>query len=152
LVGQTRSPDPLHRWVRRRGVGRSPHPRAVERRQPPHRPVPGDEDRADLVPAHDDRGRRPLRRTDDRLQVPGPTWPDAVALLPQLRGPGGLMADPMLRFDGKVVFVAGIGSIGPGWGNGKASAVLFARQGATVFGVDLDLAAAEETARVVQDE
>ena len=58
----------------------------------------------------------------------------------------------MLRFDGKVVFVAGVGSIGPGWGNGKATAVLFGRQGATVFGVDLDLGAAEETRRLVEDE
>ena len=47
----------------------------------------------------------------------------------------------MLDFTGKVVFVAGAGSVGPGWGNGKATAVLFARQGATVFGVDIDPAA-----------
>jgi NAD(P)-dependent dehydrogenase (short-subunit alcohol dehydrogenase family) len=37
----------------------------------------------------------------------------------------------MLRLDGKVAFVSGVGSIGPGWGNGKATATLLARQGAT---------------------
>src|SRR3546814_7768747 len=36
------------------------------------------------------------------------------------------------RLDGKVAIVTGAGSIGPGWGNGKATAVLFGRQGARV--------------------
>lgn len=44
----------------------------------------------------------------------------------------------MLRLDGKVAFVTGAGSVGEGWGNGKATAVLMARQGASVFGVDID--------------
>jgi NAD(P)-dependent dehydrogenase (short-subunit alcohol dehydrogenase family) len=39
---------------------------------------------------------------------------------------------------GKVAFVTGTGSVGEGWGNGKATAVLLARQGASVFGVDID--------------
>ena len=43
----------------------------------------------------------------------------------------------MLDFSGKVAFVAGAGSVGEGWGNGKATAVLLARQGATVFGIDV---------------
>ncbi|MBR0655378.1 SDR family NAD(P)-dependent oxidoreductase [Plastoroseomonas arctica] len=50
------------------------------------------------------------------------------------------------RFDNKVVVITGAGSVGPGWGNGRAAAVAFAREGATVFGVDRDLAAMEETA------
>lgn len=58
----------------------------------------------------------------------------------------------MLRLDDKVVLVTGCGSMGPGWGNGKAIAVLFARQGARVFGVDRDLAAARTTAGLIADE
>jgi NAD(P)-dependent dehydrogenase (short-subunit alcohol dehydrogenase family) len=58
----------------------------------------------------------------------------------------------MLRLDGKVAIVTGCGSFAPGWGNGKAIATLLARQGASVFGVDLDLAAAEETRRIVEGE
>jgi len=42
----------------------------------------------------------------------------------------------MLRLDGKVAIVTGAGSAGPGWGNGKATAVLLARQGAAVFALD----------------
>jgi len=37
------------------------------------------------------------------------------------------------RLKNKVAIVTGAGSEGPGWGNGKASAVLFAREGAKVF-------------------
>ena len=36
------------------------------------------------------------------------------------------------RLHEKVALVVGAGSIGPGWGNGKAAAVLFARKGAKV--------------------
>ena len=43
------------------------------------------------------------------------------------------------RMEGKVVLVSGAGSIGSGWGNGKASAVLFAREGGKFFAVDRDL-------------
>ena len=42
------------------------------------------------------------------------------------------------RLQDKVAFVTGIGSAGPGWGTGKAAAVLFAREGAKVFGVEND--------------
>jgi|GEM_PF-1997455 NAD(P)-dependent dehydrogenase (short-subunit alcohol dehydrogenase family) len=52
------------------------------------------------------------------------------------------MAD---RLKDKVAIVTGAGSVGPGWGNGKATAVLFAREGAKVFAVDINLSAAEET-------
>jgi hypothetical protein len=51
------------------------------------------------------------------------------------------------RLAGKVVYVSGAGSVGPGWGNGRAVSVLFAQEGATVFGVDRDLARMDETAQ-----
>ena len=51
------------------------------------------------------------------------------------------------RFEEKVALVTGCGAVGPGWGNGKATAVLFAREGARVFGCDINLQAAEEVVR-----
>lgn len=59
------------------------------------------------------------------------------------------MAD---RLKDKVALVVGAGSVGPGWGNGKATATLFARQGAVVCCADINLAAAEETADIIRDE
>jgi NAD(P)-dependent dehydrogenase (short-subunit alcohol dehydrogenase family) len=59
------------------------------------------------------------------------------------------MAD---RLKGKVALVVGAGSSGPGWGNGKATAVAFAREGARVFCADVNPAAAEETAGIIKDE
>jgi NAD(P)-dependent dehydrogenase (short-subunit alcohol dehydrogenase family) len=56
------------------------------------------------------------------------------------------------RLEGKVALVAGAGSSGPGWGNGKATAVLFAREGAAVFAVDVDEAAAAATAAIIESE
>jgi NAD(P)-dependent dehydrogenase (short-subunit alcohol dehydrogenase family) len=56
------------------------------------------------------------------------------------------------RLRNRVALVTGAGSIGPGWGNGKATAVLFAREGAKLFGVDLDLSAAEETRGIIEHE
>ena len=56
------------------------------------------------------------------------------------------------RLDGKVAMVVGAGSSGPGWGNGKATAVLFASEGALVFCVDINPAAAEETAAIIRGE
>lgn len=59
------------------------------------------------------------------------------------------MAD---RLKDKVALVFGAGSVGPGWGNGKATAVLFAREGAKVVGVDVNPAAAEETRGIIAGE
>ena len=59
------------------------------------------------------------------------------------------MAD---RLKNKTAIVFGAGSAGPGWGNGKAAAVLYAREGAAVACVDLDAAAAEETADLITAE
>ncbi|QLH73448.1 SDR family NAD(P)-dependent oxidoreductase [Rhodopseudomonas palustris] len=58
----------------------------------------------------------------------------------------------MPRLEGKTALVVGAGSIGPGWGNGKATAVTFAREGAQVFCVDRNLAAAEETVDIIKAE
>src|SRR4051812_47436373 len=56
------------------------------------------------------------------------------------------------RLKDKVALVVGAGSIGPGWGNGKATAVAFAREGACVVCADRNLAAAEETAGLITQE
>ena len=58
----------------------------------------------------------------------------------------------MGRLSGKTALVVGAGSIGPGWGNGKATAVLFAREGAKVFCVDRNGEAAQETAAIIKSE
>ena len=56
------------------------------------------------------------------------------------------------KLAGKVAIVTGAGSIGPGWGNGKATAVLFAREGARVFAVDRDPRAVGETRAIIEAE
>jgi NAD(P)-dependent dehydrogenase (short-subunit alcohol dehydrogenase family) len=56
------------------------------------------------------------------------------------------------RLKDKVAIVVGAGSIGPGWGNGKATAVTFAREGARVLCVDINAAAAEETVGIIRGE
>lgn len=56
------------------------------------------------------------------------------------------------RLQDKVALVFGAGSIGPGWGNGKATAVAYAREGAKIIAVDLNLAAALETADIIRGE
>ncbi|NYT82872.1 SDR family oxidoreductase [Alcaligenaceae bacterium] len=58
----------------------------------------------------------------------------------------------MLSMAGKVAFVTGAGSVGNGWGNGKAAAVLLARQGADVFGVDINDEALAATKQAFHDE
>ncbi len=49
------------------------------------------------------------------------------------------------RVAGRVALVFGGGSAGPGWGNGKAAAMVYAREGARVAVVDIRAEAAEET-------
>lgn len=56
------------------------------------------------------------------------------------------------RLEGKTALVIGAGSVGPGWGNGKATAVLFAREGANVLCVDLNEAAAQETVEIIRSD
>ena len=59
------------------------------------------------------------------------------------------MAD---RLKGKVAIVTGAGSRGPGLGNGKATAILFAREGAQVLCVDQVIERAEETCAMILSE
>jgi len=56
------------------------------------------------------------------------------------------------RLQDKVAIVTGSGSSGPGWGNGKAMSVLFAREGAKVVGLDIDAEAAAATQRIIDEE
>jgi NAD(P)-dependent dehydrogenase (short-subunit alcohol dehydrogenase family) len=56
------------------------------------------------------------------------------------------------RLAGKVAIVTGAGSRGPGLGNGKAAAVLFAREGARVLCVDAVLERAAETVAQIEGE
>ena len=59
---------------------------------------------------------------------------------------------PRGRLADKVVLVTGAGSVGPGWGNGRAIAVRFAEEGARVYGVDRDPERLTETAQMVAEE
>jgi len=56
------------------------------------------------------------------------------------------------RMAGKVVIVTGAGSVGPGIGNGRAAAIVYAREGGRVMLVDLDVNAAEVTRGMVTAE
>jgi NAD(P)-dependent dehydrogenase (short-subunit alcohol dehydrogenase family) len=56
------------------------------------------------------------------------------------------------RLAGKVAIVTGAGSRGEGIGNGKAAAILFAREGASVVCADLVAARAEETVASILSE
>ncbi|CDN56099.1 Short-chain dehydrogenase/reductase SDR [Neorhizobium galegae bv. officinalis bv. officinalis str. HAMBI 1141] len=58
----------------------------------------------------------------------------------------------MDRMKNKVVLVFGAGSVGPGFGNGKAAAVAYAREGGSVVCVDVDLDAARNTVDVIESE
>ncbi len=58
----------------------------------------------------------------------------------------------MGRLEGRVALVFGAGSVGPGWGNGKASAVAYAHAGAKVVCIDVNAEAAHETAAIISGE
>lgn len=49
------------------------------------------------------------------------------------------------RLEGKIAIVTGAGSVGPGWGNGRSTAVFFAKEGAEVVAADLRQEALSET-------
>ena len=57
-----------------------------------------------------------------------------------------------LRLEGKVAIVTGAGSSGPGIGNGRATATLFAREGAKVLLADVTEERAAETQEMIQAE
>ena len=63
------------------------------------------------------------------------------------------------RLADKVAFVMGAGSVGDAapdldtcWGNGRAVAVLFAREGAKIYAVDIDRNAVERTKAIIDGE
>jgi NAD(P)-dependent dehydrogenase (short-subunit alcohol dehydrogenase family) len=49
------------------------------------------------------------------------------------------------RLQGKIALITGAGSVGPGWGNGRAMTVRFAQEGAQVYAADIDQARLDET-------
>jgi len=55
------------------------------------------------------------------------------------------------RLQDKVAIITGAGSVGPGWGNGRATAVRFAEEGAKVFAVDRDAERLRETVERVKE-
>jgi NAD(P)-dependent dehydrogenase (short-subunit alcohol dehydrogenase family) len=58
-----------------------------------------------------------------------------------------------MRLDGKVAIVIGAGqSPGEGLGNGRASAIRFAQEGAKILAVDRNMEGAQETAGIVKKE
>ncbi len=54
------------------------------------------------------------------------------------------------RLQNRVAIVTGAGSVGPGWGNGRATCVRFAEEGARIFAVDRNLEATAETVERVK--
>ena len=54
------------------------------------------------------------------------------------------------RLDGRIAIITGAGCVGPGWGNGRASAVRFAEEGAKIFAVDINPEAMTETIERVE--
>ena len=56
------------------------------------------------------------------------------------------------RLSGKTALVFGAGSSGPGWGNGKATALAFAREGAHVVALDISAEACTQTAQIIANE
>jgi NAD(P)-dependent dehydrogenase (short-subunit alcohol dehydrogenase family) len=58
-----------------------------------------------------------------------------------------------MRLSGKIAIIVGAGQTpGEGMGNGRATALRFAREGAKILAVDRNLSSAEETAALVQGE
>jgi NAD(P)-dependent dehydrogenase (short-subunit alcohol dehydrogenase family) len=55
------------------------------------------------------------------------------------------------RLAGRTAVVTGAGSVGPGWGNGRATAVIFAAEGANVLLVDRDEDSLEATADQIRE-
>lgn len=55
------------------------------------------------------------------------------------------------RLQGKVALIFGAGSVGEGWGNGRATTAVMLREGAQVFGTDLDGAALGRTVEMVAE-
>lgn len=56
------------------------------------------------------------------------------------------------RMHGKTVIVTGAGAIADGMSNGRAAALLYAREGARVLAVDRNLTSAEQTCAMIREE
>ena len=54
----------------------------------------------------------------------------------------------MARLRDKCALIIGAGSVGEGWGNGRATSAVFLREGARVYGVDRDQASLDRTAEM----
>ena len=54
------------------------------------------------------------------------------------------------RLQDRIAIVTGAGCVGPGWGNGRATCVRFAEEGAKIFAVDRDLDSVKETVERVK--
>jgi len=54
------------------------------------------------------------------------------------------------RLQDRVAIVTGAGCVGPGWGNGRATAVRFAEEGAKIFAVDRNPESVGETVKHVE--
>lgn len=59
---------------------------------------------------------------------------------------------PILDYSNKIVLLTGLGAVGEGYGNGTAMASAMARQGAIIFGCDINLEAAEKAAEMIRSE
>ncbi len=57
----------------------------------------------------------------------------------------------MGRLQGKAALIFGAGSVGEGWGNGRATAAVMLREGARVLGTDRDPAALARTVEMVAE-
>lgn len=80
-----------------------------------------------------------MSERDPAAISPAPPRPAATAALP-------------LDLSGRVVFVAGGGSAGPGWSIGRASSVVYARLGASVCVADRDAGSAAATTALIRAE
>lgn len=59
---------------------------------------------------------------------------------------------PIHDLSNRIVLLTGIGAVGEGLGNGTAIATLFARQGAIVFGCDINPEAAQKAAKTIRED
>lgn len=59
---------------------------------------------------------------------------------------------PIFDYTNKVVLLTGLGAVGEGYGNGTAMAAAMARQGAIIFGCDINLEAANRAAGMIRNE
>lgn len=59
---------------------------------------------------------------------------------------------PIFDYSNKVVLITGVGAVGEGYGNGSAMAAAMAKQGATIFGCDINLDAANHAVKQISNE